>query len=559
MSYQVLARKWRPKRFSELVGQEHVVRALSNALDSGRMHHAFLFTGTRGVGKTTIARIFAKSLNCERGVSSNPCGECSACRDIDAGRFVDLLEIDAASNTGVDDVRDLIENAQYAPARGRFKVYLIDEVHMLTRNAFNALLKTLEEPPPHVMFLLATTDPQKLPVTVLSRCLKFNLKRLLPEQISGQMRHILDAESIAGEPAALAELARAADGSLRDGLSLLDQAIAYGAGSVKASDVRTMLGTIERGRVFALLEAVHAGNGAALLAEVDRLAEFSPDFAGVLDEIATVLHRVQLKQLVGGYGLAEEADDAGTQALAEEMAPEATQLYYQIAIAGRRDLPLAPTPRAGFEMALLRMLAFRPVAAGDMKSSETGATAPRAAAAPTARRAASEPVAVGAGGADSGAAVAAGRQEPAAPTPVADGAAPSVDLSDWSSLIEAAGLKGPAGQLAQHSVLLGIDGGVVRLALKPAHEHFNSPPLAAMMEQKLAVLLGRSIKVKFERPAAQVEAPAEAAQRQRSARQLAAEESLAADPGVQNLLREFGGRFVGESIRPETNGKGAEK
>src|SRR5215471_7004894 len=316
MSYQVLARKWRPKRFAELVGQEHVVRALSNALDSGRMHHAFLFTGTRGVGKTTIARIFAKSLNCERGQSSNPCGECGACRDIDAGRFVDLLEIDAASNTGVDDVRDLIENAQYAPARGRFKVYLIDEVHMLTRNAFNALLKTLEEPPPHVMFLLATTDPKKLPVTVLSRCLKFNLKRLLPEQISGQMRHILEAESIAFEPGALAELARSADGSLRDGLSLLDQAIAYGAGSVKAADVRAMLGTIERGRVFALLEAVHRGEGAALLAEIDRLAEFSPDFAGVLDEIATVLHRVQLKQLVGGYGLAEEADDSGTQALA---------------------------------------------------------------------------------------------------------------------------------------------------------------------------------------------------------------------------------------------------
>ena len=271
MSYQVLARKWRPKKFSELVGQEHVVRALSNALDSQRMHHAFLFTGTRGIGKTTIARIFAKSLNCERGQSSNPCGECAACRDIDAGRFMDMIEIDAASNTGVDNVRDLIENAQYSPSRGRFKVYLIDEVHMLSKSAFNALLKTLEEPPPHVKFLLATTDPEKLPVTVLSRCLKFNLKRLLPEQIVGQMRHILEAEQIAFDTEALDELARGADGSLRDGLSLLDQAIAYGAGKVNAAEVRQMLGSIERGQVFALIESVQAGDGAKLMGARVRL------------------------------------------------------------------------------------------------------------------------------------------------------------------------------------------------------------------------------------------------------------------------------------------------
>jgi len=376
MSYQVLARKWRPKRFAELVGQEHVVRALSNALDSDRMHHAFLFTGTRGVGKTTIARIFAKSLNCERGQSSTPCGECGACRDIDAGRFVDLLEIDAASNTGIDDVREVIENAQYTPARGRFKVYLIDEVHMLSKNAFNALLKTLEEPPPHVKFLLATTDPQKLPVTVLSRCLKFNLKRLLPEQIGGQMKHILAAEGVAFDADALAEIARAADGSLRDGLSLLDQAIAYGAGSVRAVDVRAMLGTIERGRVFALLGAIDAGDGAALLAEIGNLAEFSPDFSAVLDEIAGVLHRVQLKQLIRGYDSVEAVDDAGIGALAAALTSEATQLYYQIAVTGRRDLPLAPTPRAGFEMTMLRMLAFRPVVAGEAKAPGTTATTP---------------------------------------------------------------------------------------------------------------------------------------------------------------------------------------
>jgi DNA polymerase-3 subunit gamma/tau len=569
MSYQVLARKWRPKRFAELVGQEHVVRALSNALDSDRMHHAFLFTGTRGVGKTTIARIFAKSLNCERGQSSTPCGECGSCRDIDAGRFVDLLEIDAASNTGIDDVREVIENAQYTPARGRFKVYLIDEVHMLSKPAFNALLKTLEEPPPHVKFLLATTDPQKLPVTVLSRCLKFNLKRLLPEQISGQMKHILEAENIRFEASALAELARAADGSLRDGLSLLDQAIAYGAGSVRAADVRAMLGTIERGRLFALLDAIDAGDGAALLAEIERLAEFSPDFAAVLEEIAGVLHRVQLKQLVRGYVSTEEGDDAGIAALAASLTPEAAQLYYQIAIAGRRDLPLAPTPRAGFEMTMLRMLAFRPVAAGEAKTHNPAVTAQHTPGGSTrvARESASPPASSSVMRAASAPALS---PQPSAATgePVVNAATVTagistmpapVDLDNWPALIEAAGLKGPVGQLAQHSNLLAIDGGVVRLALKPAHEHFSSPPLIAMMEQKLSAVIGRSVKVKFEKAATPQEAPAEAAQRERSARQLAAEESLASDPGVQSLLREFGGRLLGDSVRAEPNGKSVEK
>jgi DNA polymerase-3 subunit gamma/tau len=547
MSYQVLARKWRPKRFAELVGQEHVVRALSNALDSDRMHHAFLFTGTRGVGKTTIARIFAKSLNCERGQSSTPCGECGACVDIDAGRFVDLLEIDAASNTGIDDVRDVIENAQYSPARGRFKVYLIDEVHMLSKPAFNALLKTLEEPPPHVKFLLATTDPQKLPVTVLSRCLKFNLKRLLPAQITGQMRHILDAEGIVFEADALAELARAADGSLRDGLSLLDQAIAYGAGSVRAADVRAMLGTIERGRVFALLNAVHAGDGVALMAEIDRLAEFSPDFAGVLDEVAAVLHRVQLKQLVSGYSAPDEADDAGIDTLAAALAPEATQLYYQIAISGRRDLPLAPTPRAGFEMVLLRMLAFRPVVAAEAPR-QMPAAAPAAAPAipaPPTRVATSTP--------DKPSASPARAPEPAvAALATPPSSKPPADLGDWPALIEAAGLKGPVGQLALHASLIAIEGGVVRLALKPVHEHFSAPPLIAMMEQKLGTLLGRPLKVRFEKVAGIADTPAEIAERDRSVRQRAAEDSLADDPGVQSLLREFGGRLVGESIKPDT-------
>jgi DNA polymerase III subunit gamma/tau len=587
MSYQVLARKWRPRRFSELVGQEHVVRALSNALDSQRMHHAFLFTGTRGVGKTTIARIFAKSLNCEKGQSANPCGECSACRDVDAGRFLDMIEIDAASNTGVDDVREVIENAQYSPSRGRFKIYLIDEVHMLSKPAFNALLKTLEEPPPHVKFLLATTDPQKLLVTVLSRCLKFNLKRLLPEQIVGQMRHILDEEKITYEQEALIEIARGADGSLRDGLSLLDQAIAYGAGAVRAAEVRAMLGTIERGQVHALIEAVHAGDGAALMTEVDRLAEFSPDFAGVLDEIAGALHRVQLKQLIGDYTSPEEIASAGIDALAATLSAEETQLYYQLAILGRRDLPLGPTPRAGFEMTLLRMLAFRPATAAERGSVPTQNITPKQApvvvptrvVAPTSLHSAAAPAIpvrstaapvdavlpdpVSNTALPTRASVVVSEAQPVAyiepqaggivqpiPATVAAPVVP-VDTSDWGALIEAAGLKGPAGQLAQHSSLIAIEQHVVRLALKASHEHFNMPAMVATIEEKLGLVLGRAVKVRFEKVADEqlAEAPADTAGRARFERQQATEQAMQEDPFILAMQRDFGARIVPESIK----------
>ncbi|OTJ56610.1 hypothetical protein CAY91_25465 [Pseudomonas aeruginosa] len=351
MSYQVLARKWRPRSFREMVGQTHVLKALINALDNQRLHHAYLFTGTRGVGKTTIARILAKCLNCETGVSSTPCGECSVCREIDEGRFVDLIEVDAASRTKVEDTRELLDNVQYSPTRGRYKVYLIDEVHMLSSHSFNALLKTLEEPPPHVKFLLATTDPQKLPVTILSRCLQFSLKNMPPERVVEHLTHVLGAENVPFEDDALWLLGRAADGSMRDAMSLTDQAIAFGEGKVLAADVRAMLGTLDHGQVYGVLQALLEGDARALLEAVRHLAEQGPDWGGVLAEILNVLHRVAIAQ-----ALPEAIDNGQGQALPAED----VQFYYQMGLIGRRDLPLAPDPRSGFEMVLLRMLAFRP-------------------------------------------------------------------------------------------------------------------------------------------------------------------------------------------------------
>ncbi|MEA3181583.1 MAG: polymerase subunit gamma/tau [Gammaproteobacteria bacterium] len=395
MAYTALARTWRPKKFAELVGQEHVRRALTNALETGRVHHAFLFTGTRGVGKTTIARIFAKCLNCETGVTATPCGVCGACREIDSGRFVDLVEVDAASNTKVDDTRELLDNVQYAPARGRYKVYLIDEVHMLSTHSFNALLKTLEEPPPHVKFLLATTDPQKLPVTVLSRCLQFNLKRLPVSLIAERMREILEKEGVPFEAAGLRLVAQAADGSMRDGLSLLDQLIAFGGGKAGEEEARAMLGTIARDHVVRLAELLGAMDVPELLSCARSLEEFAPDYAQVLDELAALFVRIAMKQAVSDFEGDELYDLEVLTRLAKAIAPEDVQLFYQTAITGRRDLGLAPDPRAGFEMTLLRMIAFRPLGeaeqlrggpsaggggAGGSGSSGGGAAAARAAA-----------------------------------------------------------------------------------------------------------------------------------------------------------------------------------
>ena len=360
MSYQVLARKWRPQNFKEMVGQEHVLRALVNALDSDRLHHAYLFTGTRGVGKTTIARILAKCLNCEKGVTSEPCGECNSCKEIVSGNFVDLIEVDAASRTKVEDTRELLDNVQYAPTRGRFKVYLIDEVHMLTGHSFNALLKTLEEPPPHVKFLFATTDPQKLPVTILSRCLQFNLKRMPVDMISGHLDYLLGEEKIPFDKPSLKLIARAADGSMRDALSLLDQSIAFGDNALKEDDVREMLGTISHEPLLALLKAVSAGEGASILEQVEELAGVTPDFEAATDALISLLHQLAVQQVVPDA----IQDDDNITALAKALTKEEVQLFYQIALQGRRDLPLSPEPRSGFEMLLLRMMSFRPLREG---------------------------------------------------------------------------------------------------------------------------------------------------------------------------------------------------
>ncbi len=377
MSYQVLARKWRPKNFHQLIGQEHVSRALINALDTDRIHHAYLFTGTRGVGKTTLARILAKCLNCETGISSEPCGVCSSCQEIDAGRFVDLIEVDAASRTKVEDTRELLDNVQYSPTRGRFKVYLIDEVHMLSTHSFNALLKTLEEPPPHVKFLLATTDPQKLPVTVLSRCLQFQLKNMPPERVVEHLQNILQQEGVSFDEAALWLLGRAADGSMRDALSLTDQAVAFGQGQLQAAQVAEMLGVLDHRHLVDLLQALVNQDAPGLMQVVASLAEQAPDFAAVLQDLSSLLHRLTLAQVVPEALPADTPERSLLLEMAGRTSAEEIQLFYQLAIEGRRDLPLAPDPRTGLEMTLLRMLAFRPLGIPELPEQELSAPPPK--------------------------------------------------------------------------------------------------------------------------------------------------------------------------------------
>ncbi|MGH8257805.1 MAG: DNA polymerase III subunit gamma/tau, partial [Steroidobacteraceae bacterium] len=503
-AYTALYRTWRPRSFAEMVGQEHVLRALANALESGRVHHAFLFAGTRGVGKTTVARLLAKCLNCERGVSATPCGECASCRDIDAGRSVDLIEVDAASRTRVDDTRELLDNVQYAPSSSRYKIYLIDEVHMLSAHSFNALLKTLEEPPPHVKFLLATTDPQKLPVTVLSRCLQFNLKRLSVALISGRLRQILQAEAIAYEPGAVQLLAQAGDGSMRDALSLLDQLLAYGNGSVLEADARAMLGTVEREHVVRIAELLARADGPALIEYAEELDQRSPDYGELLQQLAAVLERVALKQLVSDFEGDELHPAELLEPLARLMAPEDVQLFYQIAILGRRDLALAPDPRTGFRMSLIRMLAFRP--ASGPAPGGAGGISPNVAARP--------------------AAADAGQGAPAA--------------HDWAAMIEQMQLQGATRQLAANCVWLGREGATVRLALDASVGSLHTSPKAAKLEQALSRYFGASVRLQIELIDGPSDTLARSLEQAAAARLAQARAAFDADPVVGALKERFG-------------------
>jgi DNA polymerase III subunit gamma/tau len=514
MSYLALARKWRPRSFAELVGQEHVRQALGNALSQGRVHHAFLFTGTRGVGKTTIARILSKCLNCETGVTATPCGVCAACKEIDEGRFVDLIEVDAASRTKVDDTRELLENVQYSPTRGRYKVYLVDEVHMLSTHSFNALLKTLEEPPPHVKFLLATTDPQTLPVTVLSRCLQFNLKRLPVTLIAEHLNKVLDAEKIAHDAAAVKLVAQAADGSMRDALSLTDQLIAFGGGKVEEGAARGMLGTIDRDHVARIGRALATGDAGKLLETARSLEEFSPDYGQVLDDLASLLTRVAVLQLVSSYEGDELFDPALLRELATAISAEDVQLYYQTAILGRRDLGYAPDPRTGFEMTLVRMLAFRPPGA----ARATAGTNTSAGAAPV------------------------------APTIVRPASAGPIDPVQWARVIGDLDVSGAARQLATNCALIEHSGNTIRLGVDA--KVARTGPQVDRLTQALAKYLGGHVKLEFVEAAGSIETPTQNVER-RSAEALdAARRSLDEDPAVREMKSRFGATLHPESVRP---------
>ncbi|HZO00425.1 MAG TPA: DNA polymerase III subunit gamma/tau [Burkholderiales bacterium] len=503
MSYQVLARKWRPRDFASLVGQEHVVRALRHALEHQRLHHAYLFTGTRGVGKTTLARILAKCLNCETGITAQPCNKCSACVEIDAGRFVDLLEVDAATNTKVDEMRQLLETAQYAPTRGRFKVYVIDEVHQLSGHAFNAMLKTLEEPPEHMKFILATTDPQKIPVTVLSRCLQFNLKQMPREAIVAHLAGVLGKETIPCEADALALLARAAAGSMRDALSLLDQAIAHGGGKVSAAAVGDMLGTIDQSHLLRLLEAVAADDAAGAVKIADEMQERSLSFDTALAELASLLLQMALAQAVG-----DAVDDARVRELAARIDAESVQLYYQIALQGREDLPLAPDEHAGFVMTVLRLLAFRP------EGGAKGLSVP-----PKAQAAAAAPPAAKPGG--------------------------------WPELVQQLPVTGAARELARNAELKQREGSSFELVVPKAKAYLAERSYVDKLKVALEQHLGGAVSLKVSAGEVAGASVASLEAGEREARRAAAAQAVKSDGFVQDLVNLFDGKVVDSTIRED--------
>ena len=541
MNHQVLARKWRPHNFTEIVGQEHVSQSLINALQHNRLHHAYLFTGTRGVGKTTIARILAKAINCENLQDYNPCGKCPVCQALDEGRFLDLIEVDAASRTKVEDTRDLLDNAQYAPNSGQYKVYLIDEVHMLSGHSFNALLKTLEEPPEHVKFLLATTDPQKIPVTVLSRCLQFNLKRLSPTQICEQMAYILGEEKIEFEQNALRLIARAADGSMRDGLSLLDQAIVYGNDVVGTETVSQMLGTIAQQPVEDLLTSLAENNAPEVLNIIKEMAQLSPDFSDVLQQILQVLHRLALVQLVPAS--AENEDDADMlQSLSLLFSAEELQLYYQIALMGQKDLSLSPDPGTGFEMIMLRMLAFNPqhsvatqqarITSTDIKKTSPGIAQKQGVKSKTVPQVISEAVT----------------------TPVAEvqSIVPIAGLS-WHDIVVAMNLPGLTRELANNCALESVDDQECRLIIDPKQAQIKSSRSEEKLQLAIQKYYGKPLKLVIKTETIASDTPAVKIQKDKLNRQQEAVEAINNDENIQALKTNFDARVIPGSIEPVEN------
>jgi DNA polymerase III subunit gamma/tau len=529
MSYQVLARKWRPKSFATLVGQEHVVRALTHALEQQRLHHAYLFTGTRGVGKTTIARIMAKALNCETGITSTPCGVCSSCTEIDGGRFIDYIELDAASNRGVEDMTGLLDKATYAPTRGRFKVYVIDEVHQLTGHAFNAMLKTLEEPPEHVKFILATTDPQKIPITVLSRCLQFNLKQMPQQHIIDHLSRILEAEQVAFEPQALRHLAKAAAGSMRDALSLLDQAIAHGAGVIEEEKVRDMLGTVGDDYLYALLDALVARDVASLIAVADQMEARSLNFDSALQEIAVLFHRIALLQFAPD-AIGDSSERERLKPYAAAFDAEFLQLCYQIAIHGRDDLALAPDEYAGFTMALLRLVAFNPETV-TVKSTSVAPARPASAIAPIAKSTTST-------------------QPPVVSPPTARNVTTAPASGDWHDIVALLPLTGIYKQFAQNCELAEAGDSHVTLRVAQANGHLLNASKQEKLQSALQAYYGKPLKLNIEITVAAAETPAERAKNAQRERQDQAIASIEGDSFVREVVEMFDATIDQSTIKP---------